>query len=187
LNNETPKKAMKKPMRRTNWCVITGAPCSGKTSVIKELEGRGYRVVHESARAYIDQQLAAGRRLDQIKADERAFENHILNAKLVIESTLRPNETIFFDRGLPDSIAYFKLAGLDADTPLEKSKRRRYRRIFFFERLGFLKDRVRSEDEDTADRLSSLIEESYRLLQYEIIHVPVLSIEQRIDFILNRL
>jgi predicted ATPase len=178
---------MKKPMRRTNWCVITGAPCSGKTSVIKELEGRGYRVVHESARAYIDQQLAAGRQLDQIKADERAFENHILNAKLVIESTLRPNETIFFDRGLPDSIAYFKLAGLDAATPLKKSKRRRYRRIFFFERLGFLKDRVRSEDEDTADRLSSLIEESYRLLQYEIIHVPVLSIEQRIDFILNRL
>ena len=174
-------------MRRTNWCVITGAPCSGKTSVVKELERRGYQVVHESARAYIDQQLAAGKRLDQIKADKRTFENHILNAKVVIESTLPPKETIFFDRGLPDSIAYFKLAGLDVDNLLEKSKRRRYRRIFFFERLGFLKDRVRSEDEDTADRLGSLIEESYRLLEYEIIHVSVLSIEQRIDFILNRL
>lgn len=97
-------------MRRTNWCVITGAPCSGKTSVVKELERRGYQVVHESARAYIDQQLAAGKRLDQIKADERTFENHILNAKRAIESTLPPEETIFFDRGLPDSIAYFKLA-----------------------------------------------------------------------------
>jgi predicted ATPase len=174
-------------MCRTNWCVITGAPCSGKTSVVEELERRGYKVVHEAARAYIDQQLAAGHRLDQIKADERAFENHILNTKLDIESTLPSGETIFFDRGLPDSIAYFKLAGLNADTPFKKSKRRRYRRIFFFERLGFLKDRVRSEDEDTADRLSSLIEESYRLLEYEIIKVPVLSIEQRVDFILNRL
>jgi len=175
------------PMPRTNWCVITGAPCSGKTSVIKELEQRGYKVVHETARAYIDQQLAAGRRLEEIKADELAFENHILNDKLVIESTLPPNETIFFDRGIPDSIAYFKLAGLDADPPLKKSKRRRYRRVFFFERLGFLKDRVRSEDEDAADSLNSLIEESYRLLDYEIIPVPVLSIEQRVDYILSRL
>jgi predicted ATPase len=39
---------------KTNWYVITGAPCSGKTSVIRELEKRGYRVVHEVARAYIE-------------------------------------------------------------------------------------------------------------------------------------
>ena len=31
----------------TNWHVITGAPCSGKTTVIRELERRGYSVVHE--------------------------------------------------------------------------------------------------------------------------------------------
>jgi len=172
-------------MRRTNWSVITGAPCSGKTSVVNELEQRGYRVVHESARAYIDQQLAAGRRLDQIKADERAFELHILSAKLAIESTLPVNETIFFDRGIPDSIAYFKLAGLDTDTPLRKSKRWRYRRIFFFERLGFSEDRVRSEDEQTAERLNALILESYRMLDYDVVHVPVLSIEKRVEFILK--
>jgi predicted ATPase len=174
-------------VRPTNWCVITGAPCSGKTSVIKELERRGYKVVHETARAFIDQQLAAGRRLDEIKADEPAFENHILNAKLVIESSLPPNETIFLDRGIPDSIAYFKLAGLNPDSPLRESNRLRYRRVFFFEKLGFLKDRVRCEDESTADRLHRLIAESYRRLEYEMIPVPVLSIEQRADFILDRL
>lgn len=174
-------------MRVTNWCVITGAPCSGKTSVIMELERRGYQVVHETARAYIDQQLAAGRRIAEIKADKPAFENHILSTKLVIESTLPPNETIFLDRGIPDSIAYFKLAGLDPDRPLKESNRLRYRRVFFFEKLGFLKDRVRCEDQDTADRLHRLIEESYRLLEYEITPVPLLSIEQRADFILNRL
>jgi predicted ATPase len=172
-------------MRRTNWCVITGAPCSGKTSVVDELERRGYKVVHESARAYIDQQLAAGRRLDRIKADERAFENHILNAKLAIESSLPPKETIFLDRGIPDSIAYFKLAGLDPARPIKKSSLFRYRRIFFFKRLGFLEDRVRSEDEETADRLDSLIRESYRGLGYEIIQVPVFSVKKRVEFILK--
>lgn len=174
-------------MRQTNWFIITGAPCSGKTAVISELERRGYSVVHEAARAYIDQQLALGCRLEQIKADKLAFESHILDVKMRIESSLPQDEAIFFDRGIPDSIAYFKLADLDTARPLKKSRLNRYRGVFFFERLSFLKDRVRAEDEETAYRLNSLIQESYQMLGYEIINVPVLSIRQRADFVLNLL
>jgi predicted ATPase len=172
-------------MRRTNWHVITGAPCSGKTAVISELERRGYSVIHETARAYIDRQLAAGGSLEQIKADILAFESHVLNEKIRIESALPQSETIFLDRGIPDSIAYFKIAGLDTANPIGKSSLVRYRRIFFFERLSYLKDRVRAEDEETADKLNSLIQESYSMLGYEIIYVPVLSIKQRVEFILK--
>jgi len=174
-------------MRLTNWYIITGAPCSGKTSVIRELERQDYRVIHEAARAYIDQQLTTGCRLDQIKADKLAFESHILEAKLRIEASLPPDEIIFFDRGTPDSIAYFKLAGLDTAYPFDRSRRVRYRRVFFFERLGFSKDRVRAEDEKTAQQLDTLIQESYRMLGYEILRVPVLSIHRRVEFILERL
>jgi len=174
-------------MRQTNWHIITGAPCSGKTSVIRELERQGYRVVHEAARAYIDQQLASGHRLEQIKADKLAFESHILAAKLRIEASLPPEEAIFFDRGTPDSIAYFKLAGLDTAYPLDRSRRIRYRRVFFFERLGFSKDRVRAENDQTAQQLDTLIQESYRMLGYKIVYVPALSIHRRIEFILKRL
>ena len=56
-------------MRQTNWHVITGAPCSGKTAAISEIERRGIRVVHEVARSYIDQQLNKGLQLAQIKTD----------------------------------------------------------------------------------------------------------------------
>ena len=174
-------------MRLTNWHIITGAPCSGKTTVIRELERQGYRVIHEAARAYIDQQLAEGYRLEQIKTDKLAFENHILEAKLRIEDSLPPDEIIFFDRGIPDSIAYFKHAGLDTAQPFDMSRRLRYRRVFFFERLGFSKDRVRAEDEKTAQQLGTLIQESYRMLGYEILSVPVLSIHRRVEFILERL
>jgi predicted ATPase len=62
-------------MRYTNWYVITGAPSSGKTSVICDLEKLGYRVVHEVARAYLDEQLQKGKRLKQIKADSLSFES----------------------------------------------------------------------------------------------------------------
>ena len=71
-------------MRQTEWHIITGAPCSGKTTVIKDLAQRGIRVIHEAARAYIDRQLGRGLGLDQIKTDMLQFERHILHAKIRI-------------------------------------------------------------------------------------------------------
>ncbi|MEJ2282927.1 MAG: ATP-binding protein [Desulfobacterales bacterium] len=114
-------------MRQTNWHIITGAPCSGKTAVIREIEQRGIRVIHEVARAYIDRMLKEGLRLEQIKSDILQFERHILNAKIRIEKTLSKSEPIFFDRGVPDSIAYYNLEGLDPAEALKFSRRTRYR------------------------------------------------------------
>ena len=167
--------------------MITGAPCSGKTAVIRTLEQRGYKVIHEVARAYIDNELMKGKTLAEIKADELAFERHILMEKVRIESTLEKDEIIFFDRGVPDSIAYYKLNGLEATEPFQKSGEVRYQNVFLFERLRFLTDPVRSEDEKTAGRLNRLIEESYYSLGYDIIHVPLLSVEERTEFVLERL
>ena len=174
-------------MRQTNWHIITGAPCSGKTTVIKEIEQRGIRVIHEVARAYIDRQLGKGLRLDQIKADMRQFERHILHAKIRIEDSLTKTELVFFDRGVPDSIAYYNLEGLDPAEPLKHSRRIRYRRIFFFERFDFLKDKVRSEDEMIAARLNDLLLEAYGNIGYDIIIVPVMPVKDRVDLVLEKI
>ena len=174
-------------MRTTNWCVITGAPCSGKTTVITRLEQRGYAVVHEAARAHIDAELQKGRRIDQIKADILAFESHILYRKIEIEASLPADKLIFLDRAVPDSIGYYLLEGLDPADPIQKSRLIRYHKIFFFERLSFEQDPVRSENDQIADRLHGLLLESYQMLHYELIHVPMLTLNQRVDFILARL
>jgi len=171
----------------TKWVVITGAPCSGKTAVIRQLEQRGYRVIHEVARSYIDSQLKKGRTIPEIKADEWAFEHHILIEKCRIEARLSSNELIFLDRAVPDSIAYYRLNGLSSAEPFKKARQVRYQKVFLLERLAFLPDPVRSENEQTARRLEQLIEESYRALDYDIIQVPLLSIAERTDFILKRL
>jgi len=176
-----------KSMRCTNWYVITGAPCSGKTSVIKALEQQGFRVVHEVARAYIDAELGKGKSLEQIKADPDQFENHIFLTKLKIEASLPPNDIVFLDRAVPDSIAYFQLEGLDPGQPVEKSKAVRYKKIFLFERLAFLEDGVRSEDDHLAARLDDLLAAAYRKLNYEIVHVPAISVDKRTAFILELL
>jgi predicted ATPase len=178
---------MKAAAYPTNWYVITGAPCSGKTAVIMQLEQRGCAVVHEVARTYIDTELVRGKTLQQIKADEWAFERQILMAKVKIEASLARDDIIFLDRAVPDSIAYYKLCGLDSAEPLQKSRRVRYRKIFLFERLTFLTDPVRSEDEKTAERLGRLIEKSYQSLGYNLIHVPQASVADRTEFVLAHL
>ena len=174
-------------MRRTNWYVITGAPCSGKTAVISGLEQKGYQVVHEVARAYIDEQLQKGQSISQIKADILSFESNILYKKIEIEQSLTENTIIFLDRAVPDSIAYYMLEGLNPDDPIHKSKLTRYKKIFLFERLGFEKDDVRSEDEKIAAQLDHLLRKSYAMLGYDVIHVPLMPVKGRIGFILERI
>ncbi len=117
-------------MQRTNWYVITGAPCSGKTAVISALEQRGYPVVHEVARAYIDKELKNGKSIAKIKSDVLLFERHILYKKIEIEKSLSKDATVFLDRGVPDSIGYYILEGLYPDEPIKKSKQTRYKKIF---------------------------------------------------------
>jgi predicted ATPase len=107
--------------------------------------------------------------------------------KVRIEAGLKKDEIIFFDRGMPDSIAYYKLNGLNTAEPFQRSLEVRYKNVFYFERLRFLPDPVRSENERTARRLNRLIKESYRSVGYDIIHVPLLSVEARTEFVLGHL
>ncbi len=172
-------------MHTANWHVITGAPCSGKTSVIREIGRRGYQVIHEVARAYIDRQLSRGRQINQIKADILQFERHILHEKLRIEASLKKAGPIFFDRGVPDSIAYYNLEGLDPAEPLRYSRRTGYSKIFFFERFDFLQDDVRSEDDEIAARLNNLLLDAYEKAGYNVIMVPVMAVKDRADLILE--
>lgn len=173
-------------LNQTNWYVITGAPCSGKTSVINGLARRGYKVLPEAARAYIDSQLALGLTLEEIKADILPFERHILLDKARIEERLDERRLVFLDRAVPDSIAYFQFEGLDCREPLAYSRRRRYQKIFLFEQLEFKKDAVRSEDRTIAWRIETLLEKCYLDLGYPIIRVPVLPVDQRIAFVLGQ-
>jgi predicted ATPase len=174
-------------MEQTDWCVITGAPCSGKTSVVRELQRRGHRIVDEVARSFIDAELAKGRSLKEIKADVLSFERDILKRKLDIETTLPADELVFLDRAVPDSIAYFLLEGLDPVEPLMKGRIFRYRRIFLFDRLLIEHDRVRSENDAMAARIDSLLENAYRSLEYDVLRIPVLPVAQRTDYILRHL
>ena len=174
-------------MRPTKWCVVTGAPCSGKTTLVESLRGHGYRVIPEVAREIIREEIAKGKSLKQITADAALFEQKILDRKYALEKALPPDQLIFFDRGLPDSIAYFKMAGLPTAAPYRLSGRVRYHRIFILDPLPFVEDGERLEDADHAVRLGKLIGTIYRNLGYAPITVPAIPVAQRVQAVLDQL
>lgn len=174
-------------MSETNWYVVTGAPSSGKTALVRELEKLGYRVIHEMARAYIETQMEQGRTLEEIRADKRSFENWILHAKIGIEAHLPKDQVIIFDRAVPDSIAYFEVAGLDAKEAIEKSPRNRYKKVFLLDRLPYEVDHARIEDSQIAIRLHQSLEQSYKMLGYEVTRIGVMPVEDRLELVLKEM
>lgn len=173
----------------TNWCVFTGAPSSGKTSVIEELAHRGYAVQSEVARELIETALRRGKTIVEIRdrAHVQDLQRRIVRLKLARERGLNRDTLVFNDRGTPDSIIYYRLAGLDPKEAIAASRHFRYRAVFLFERLPLVKDDVRTEDTAQAVEIESQLIEAYTSLGYELIRVPVLPITARADFILGKL
>lgn len=174
--------------KKTKWVVITGAPSSGKTSVIEDLRARGYTVQGEVARELIEECLRRGLSVEAVRRDGgQQLQRNILDVKLSREALLDPAQTVFMDRGMPDSMAYFRLAGLDVQTALKACSIYRYDAVFIFDRLPLVRDGVRAEDEALAARIDTMLRADYTALGYVPVEVPVMPVAARADFILNHL
>ncbi len=173
----------------TNWCVITGAPSSGKTSVIDEFARRGYPIQSEVARELIEECLRHGMTLAEIRGADyvQEMQRKILRFKLAREMALDEKKLVFADRGTPDSIVYFKLAGVDAKQAIDASHTYHYRAVFMLDRLPLVKDGVRTESDAEAEKIGDQIAAAYTALGYELVAVPVLSVPERVDYILQKL
>ena len=174
-------------MVETRWCVFTGAPCSGKTTILGRFAARGYTCHREAARLYIEQEQAGGRRLQDIRKDEGQFQRSLTQTKLALEASCPPSDVVFWDRALPDSISYFRLAGLDPAELVPLCQLRHYARVFIFDRLPFVSDNSRVEDETSIKCLDQWLEQDYRDLGYDVIRVPVLDVNVREEFVASRI
>jgi len=175
-------------MNSNNWYVITGAPHSGKSTLARLLAKQGYKIVNEAARVYIDNEIKKGRSLEQIRKDEVDFQKKVLDIKIEIENKMSKDEIIFFDRGIPDSDAYYKLQGVEIDEYLEKAmKNCVYKKIFLLDYFPYKKDYARVETEEEQILLHKLLEESYQKTDALIIKVPKITKEERLKFVLNNL
>jgi predicted ATPase len=167
------------------WYVITGSPSSGKTTILNSLAKMGCQTVPEAARVLIDEETKKGKTLEEIRKNEIEFQIKVLEIKIETEKKLDKNKITFFDRGIPDTIAYFQLYGFNTEEVIKLCKELKYRKIFLLEQLPFVKDYARIEDNEKANKLQILLRKAYADLGYEIIDVPVMPVEDRMKMILS--
>jgi len=170
---------------QTNWYVLTGAACSGKTTLINMLAERGYQTGIEMARVFIDEELSKGRTIEEIMYDPTS-EDHIDNLQISLENTLRPEDVAFLDRALPDSLTFRRFQGLDPNKILANCFLHRYRKVFLLDRLPLQLDGNRVADEQFASYLDEWLERDYSDLGYAVVRVPVVPPKERLEYILKR-
>lgn len=169
--------------------ILTGAPSSGKTSVLNYLKQLGFPTYSEIAREVIKNSLATNS--DKVPwIDLIGFSDEVAHLQLK-QHNLPTSPLNFFDRGLPDVIAYLNNSNIET-SPLIKSflKDVNYHpKVFLFpywEEI-YYNDEERKESINEAKKIENHIINIYTNLNYTIIKVPKISISDRCDFILNSL
>jgi predicted ATPase len=171
---------------QTRWHVLTGAICSGKTTLLELLAAEGYRTLPEVSRAYIEQEVAKGRKIEEIfasQADERALTELQCQAEL----GLQPDEVIFLDRALPDYLWFWRLLGLDPNELLAHCLRHRYASVLILDQLPLQLDGARIDNKAYTDLFDEWLARDYGALGYDAIRVPVRSPQDRLAFVLDTL
>lgn len=171
---------------KTNWYIITGGPSTGKSKTIDHLAFLGFLIRPEVARILIDNEMSKGKTLEEIRGNNKRFEEEILKIKIQTEKEASRNDLIFWERGMPDSLVYLKDFPAEYKIALEKSKKIRYKGIFILDTLPkYEKDYARTENSKKAKLIHEGLRDIYKELGYEVINVPVMSIAQRAQFIVN--
>ncbi|RLG14171.1 MAG: hypothetical protein DRN66_02705 [Candidatus Nanohalarchaeota archaeon] len=171
--------------RKTNWYILTGGPCSGKTKTIEYLAFLGHKTIPEAARVFIDNEASKGIAVEQLRKDEIEFQRKVLDIKKQVEERIDESELYFFDRAVPDTIAYDKINGINTEELEKYSMKTQYKKVFFLEQLKYEKDDARVEDDQLGKLISEKLYEIYTNLGYTLIIIPANSIEERARLILK--
>jgi predicted ATPase len=171
--------------------VLSGGPGAGKTSVLVELEQRGFRCAAEVARQIIQEQVRDG-------GDALPWGDRERYGRLMLERSMDSyrdhasvKATTFFDRGIPDTLCYSRLVGLTfEDEILDACRKYRYsERVFLappWQEI-YATDAERKQPYSEAVRTYELMVEAYEDCGYKVVEIPKTSPEMRADFIVGML
>lgn len=175
----------------TKKIVITGGPGTGKSTLINELIRRGYTCFEE-----ISRQIILDAKKDGI--DQLFLTNPLLFSELLLKgrqqqflnADMVSSEVVFFDRGLPDVLAY--LDYIDNSYPqsfIKTCKDHAYDTVFVLKpwEAIYKSDNERYENFEQALNIHEHLIKTYQHYNYKLIDVLFDTVENRVDFVLNTL
>ncbi len=166
--------------------VISGGPGTGKTTTVNAIEKKGYKVMKEVARKLAGVEFK-GKSIKEI--DMKVFQSKIFDYQINRLKKLKSEKAVFSDRGLGDTLAYSEFHGVKPDKEdISFAKSFKYKGIFILDFLDdYAKDELRQESEAEQKKIHKLIIKEYKKLGYKVVIVPVMGVEERVDFILSRI
>lgn len=175
----------------TQRIVITGGPGTGKSSIISELINRGFTCHEEISRDIILEAQKQG--IEQLfSTNPLYFSERLLDGrKQQYLDTLndKPN-VVFFDRGVPDVIAYMDFKGEDYPHYfIDACKECVYNHVFILKpwKEIYKVDNERYEDFNQASQIYENLVRTYQRFDYKLLDVPFDNISNRTDYILKTL
>lgn len=173
---------------RRNFFIVTGGPGAGKTTLLACLQEAGATTAPEAGRAIIRVQNAIG-------GLARPDRHPALYAELMLSWDIRSHEeasarsgTIFFDRGVPDTLGYLTLIGQPVPPHMHRAAEMfRYNRMVFMLPPWpeiYVSDMERKQSLEEAERTFEALRETYVELGYRPVLVPRAPVRERRDFVL---
>ncbi len=169
--------------------LFSGTSSTGKTTTLNALEKLGYIITPEPVRAILTDQLSNDGPALPSK-DPQLFLDEICKLAATQHQAAQAEPSIvFFDRGLPDLVAYarrFHVEEKAYKTALENCPYQK--RVFYFEpwREIFVNDKERMHSFEKYQEFDKVLRCAYQELGFELVFVPFLPIEKRVEFILNQ-
>lgn len=162
--------------------IISGGPGSGKTTLLNELS-KLYNVSSEVSRQIIkEQQLSGGILMPWM--DMVGF-GKICYDRMMDLLQKSDDDITFFDRGIPDIVAYLRHQRLNVDERYLKCKDYYYKTVFMcppWEDI-YANDEQRPQTfEESIDIFYELME-VYKQMGFTVILLPAVSVKERADFI----
>lgn len=178
--------------RRENFYIITGGPGVGKTTLINYLKTRGIGVVEEVARKIIRQQVDSNEDGLPWKNKERYLHLMIEESLKCYDRMVERNAPIcFFDRGIVDALCYAKIIGVEISPEMDRmAKDCQYnQKVFILPPWKdiYQTDQERKQSWEEAVYTYDRMKEVYLHYGYEVVDVPIDTVENRAHFLLKHL
>jgi predicted ATPase len=169
--------------------VFTGAPASGKTTLMKSVNHSHIHTYNEVSRAVIDLAQAKGIRRPFLE-NPLAFSEALFEQRLHDYFSTSPKPIQFYDRGIHDVVAYLREIREEVPCGMhEDCADFTYDTVFVFppwEEI-YTQDTQRTENFSEAEKLHHALVETYHFYGMVCIEVPRDTIANRLRFILENL
>lgn len=171
---------METPPRRV---AIMGAPGAGKSTLIEELAGRGWKTVPEAARMILQQPGG----MELRAKDPLGFAHAMLEMDRTAFEAVAPGDIAFFDRGFCDIVAFLRIEGHAVPDAIDQACRELRFDAPVLHAPAW-RDIYRQDDEriqswQEAQESDRQNQRAWRDYGYELVGLPLAGMTERADWV----